>query len=129
MAATKAEFEFTEGHVRILLWMCDSHQDWIDAATKKIMLNGEMPSDNLMRTREGIADLKCWAFRLLDVIQGMSEDNEGGNDEDSDEQDHATTLADFGKTLEEQWSLHRSAERRSMHPLQKLRVWLLSLLR
>ena len=53
--APNADFQFTEGHVRILLWMCDSHQEWIDNASAELMRNGEQPSDNLMRCREGIA--------------------------------------------------------------------------
>ena len=80
MAAPNADFEFTEGHVRILLWMCDSHQDWIEAACAKIMQNGEMPSDNLMRCREGIADLKCWGLRLLDVIEATPDDEDDEDD-------------------------------------------------
>jgi len=129
MAATKTDFEFTEGHIRILLWMCDSHQDWIDAASAKIMQNGEMPSDNLMRCREGIADLKCWAFRLLDVIEATPNDEDDEDDGDLDDDDeHLSRLEDFGQTLEEQWRVHRNFGGRSAHPLQKLRRWLLSVL-
>ncbi len=132
MAAPNADFQFTEGHVRILLWMCDSHQDWIDEASAKIMQNGEMPSDNLMRCREGIADLKCWGFRLLEVIESMSDD-EDYDDDDEDEFDlsnvDSAELADFVSHLEAGWSVHRCAGRRSTHPVQKLRRWLLSLFR
>jgi hypothetical protein len=39
--APNADFQFTEGHVRILLWMCDSHQEWIDNASAELMRNGE----------------------------------------------------------------------------------------
>ena len=35
--APNADFQFTEGHVRILLWMCDSHQEWIDNASAELM--------------------------------------------------------------------------------------------
>ena len=49
MAAPNGDFEFTEGHVRILLWMCDSHQEWVDNACAEIMRGGETPSDNLMQ--------------------------------------------------------------------------------
>jgi len=129
MAATKTDFEFTEGHIRILLWMCDSHQDWIDAASAKIMQNGEMPSDNLMRCREGIADLKCWAFRLLDVIEATPNDEDDEDDGDlNDDDEYLSRLEDFEQTLEEQWRVHRNFEGRSAHPLQKLRRWLLSVL-
>jgi len=129
MAAPNADFQFTEGHVRILLWMCDSHQDWIDAASAKIFENGERPSDNLMRCREGIADLKCWAYRLLEVIEATPDDEECDDDEDEldfDDVDSAK-LADFASNLEAEWRVHRRAGGRSPHPVQKLRRWLLSL--
>ena len=132
MAAPNADFQFTEGHVRILLWMCDSHQDWIDEASAKIMKNGEMPSDNLMRCREGIADLKCWAYRLLEVIEATPDDEEYDDDdeEESDFDDvNSQELADFVSHLEAGWSVHRCAGGRSTHPVQKLRRWLLSLFR
>jgi len=124
--APNADFQFTEGHIRILLWMCESHQDWIDAASAEIMRNGEMPSDNLMRCREGIADLKCWALRLLEVIEATPDDEE--DDDEDDEDEHLSQLEDFTDNLEIQWRLHRSAGGRSLHPLQKLRSWLLSIL-
>jgi hypothetical protein len=130
MAAPNADFQFTEGHVRILLWMCESHQDWVDTASAKIMENGEMPSDNLMRCREGIADLKCWAYRLLEVIEATPDDEEDDDDEDdefdSDDVD-SQELADFVSHLEAGWSVHRRVGRRSAHPVQKLRRWILSL--
>jgi len=128
MAAPNADFEFTEGHVRILLWMCESHQDWVDAACAKIMQNGEMPSDNLMRCREGIADLKCWGLRLLDVIEATPDDGDDEDEDGFDEDDvDSQKLADFADNLEAEWSLYRRAGRRSTHPVQKLRRWLLSL--
>lgn len=123
--APNADFQFTEGHIRILLWMCESHQDWIDVASAEIMRNGERPSDNLMRCREGIADLKCWGLRLLEVIEATPDDEE--YDEDDDE--HSEELVDFSDDLQAEWSLYRSARGRSLHPLQKLRTWLLSLFR
>jgi hypothetical protein len=122
--APNADFQFTEGHIRILLWMCESHQDWIDAASAEIMRNGERPSDNLMRCREGIADLKCWALRLLEVIEATPDDEEY-DDEDDDE--YPEELGDFPEDLQAEWLLYRSARGRSLHPLQKLRTWLLSL--
>jgi hypothetical protein len=125
--APNADFQFTEGHIRILLWMCESHQDWIDAASAEIMRNGEMPSDNLMRCREGIADLKCWAFRLLEVIEATPDDEEYDDEDDDDE--YLSELADFANNLEAEWSVYRGVGRRSPHPLQKLRKWVLSLFR
>lgn len=123
--APNADFQFTEGHVRILLWMCESHQDWIDVASAEIMRNGERPSDNLMRCREGIADLKCWALRLLEVIEATPDDEE--YDDEDDEDEYSSRLEDFTDNLEIEWRLHRSSGRRSVHPLQKLRTWILSL--
>ena len=128
MAAPNADFEFTEGHVRILLWMCESHQQWIDEASARIMQNGEMPSENLMRCREGIADLKCWGLRLLEVIEATPDDEDDEYDDDELEDDvYSQELADFVSHLEAGWSVHRCAGRRSAHPVQKLRRWLLSL--
>jgi hypothetical protein len=127
MAAPNADFEFTEGHIRILLWMCDSHQEWVDNACAKIMQNGEMPSDNLMRCREGIADLKCWGLRLLEIVEATPDDEEY-DDDDEDDDDDSPELARFAGDLEAEWSVYRRAGRRSAHPLQKLRRWLVSLL-
>jgi hypothetical protein len=124
--APNADFQFTEGHIRILLWMCESHQDWIDVASAEIMRNGERPSDNLMRCREGIADLKCWALRLLEVIEATPDDEDYEDEDDDDE--YSSELEDFTENLEIQWRLHRSAGGRPVHPLQKLRTWLLSIL-
>jgi len=126
MAAPNADFEFTEGHVRILLWMCDSHQEWVDNACAKIMQNGEMPSDNLMRCREGIADLKCWALRLLEIIEATPDDEEYDDDDDDDD---PSELARFTGDLEAEWSQYRGLGGRSSRPLQKLRRWLVSLLK
>jgi len=126
--APNADFQFTEGHVRILLWMCDSHQEWIDEASAQLMRNGEHPSDNLMRCREGLADLKCWAYRLLEVIEAtpFDDDDEEYDDEEPDDDD-LSELADFINNLESQWHGDRSAGGRSAHPLQQLQRWLVSL--
>ena len=107
--------------------MCDSHQEWVDNACAKIMKNGEMPSDNLMRCREGIADLKCWALRLLEIVEATPDDEEY-DDEDEDDDEYSPELARFAGDLEAEWSLYRRVGRRSVHPLQKLRRWLVSLL-
>ena len=127
--APNADFQFTEGHVQILLWMCDSHQDWIDSASAEIMRNGEMPSDNLMRCREGIADLKCWGLRLLEVIEATPFDDDDEDDDDDQDLDdeHLPELEDFINNLEREWYNHRSAGRRTAHPLQKLQGWVMSL--
>lgn len=127
MAAPNADFQFTEGHIRLLLWMCQTHQEWIDNATGEIMKNGEQPSDNLMRCREGIADLKCWGLRLLEVIEATPDDDDD-EDEEYDE-DELDELGDFANDLEAQWRLHRSATGRAQNPVQKLRSWLVSLFR
>lgn len=125
MAAPNADFQFTEGHVRILLWMCDTHQEWIDRAANEIMKNGEKPSDNLMRCREGIADLKCWGFRLLEIIEATPDDE----DDEEDEFDEDDELGSFPEDLEAEWRFHRGLGRQSQNPVQKLRSWLVSLLR
>jgi len=126
--APNADFEFTEGHVRILLWMCDSHQEWIDNASAQLMRNGEQPSDNLMRCREGIADLKCWAYRLLEVIEATPFDDDDEDDDDLDDDDeYLPELEDFINNLETQWGNNRGAGRRSAHPVQKLCGWVMSL--
>jgi hypothetical protein len=127
MAAPNADFQFTEGHVRLLLWMCQSHQEWIDSAIAEVMKNGEQPTENLMRCREGIADLKCWGWRLLEIIEATPDD--GDDDEEYDDEDEDDELGDFAADLEAQWRLHRSAGRRAQNPVQKLRSWLVSLLR
>jgi hypothetical protein len=129
--APNADFEFTEGHIRILLWMCESHQDWIDEASAQLMQNGEMPSDNLMRCREGLADLKCWGLRLLEVIEATpfdDEDEEEEYDDESDDDD-LQELAGFINDLEAQWRNDRSARGRSVHPVQKLCGWVMSVFR
>ena len=128
MAAPNADFQFTEGHIRILLWMCDSHQEWIDAAAAEIMRNGEMPSENLMRCREGIADLKCWGLRLMEVIDATPDDEYDEDDDDEPDDEHLSELDDFINNLEAQWSMDRRSRGWPLHPLQKLRWWLLSLL-
>ena len=124
MAAPNGDFEFTEGHIRILLWMCDSHQEWVDNACSKIMQNGEMPSDNLMRCREGIADLKCWAYRLLEIVEATPDDEEDDN-EYGDE--HSPQLENFASDIQAEWGIYRRTRGRSVHPVQKLRRWFVSL--
>lgn len=128
MAAPNADFQFTEGHIRILLWMCDSHQDWIENAAAEIMRNGEMPSDNLMRCREGITDLKCWGLRLMEVIEATPDDEYDEDDDEEFDDEHLSELDDFIGNLEAQWSVDRRSRRWALHPVQKLRRWLLSLL-
>jgi len=109
--------------------MCDSHREWIDTAAAQIMQNGEMPSENLMRCREGIADLKCWGLRLMEVIEATPEDEYDDDDDDEQEYDdeYSSELEDFINNLEAQWGMDRRVGRRSVHPVQKLRRWLLSL--
>jgi len=128
MAAPNADFQFTEGHIRLLLWMCQSQQEWIDKAIGEVMRNGEQPSENLLRCREGIADLRCWGWRLMEVIKATPDDSEDDDDEyDDDEEEDG--LADFADRLEAEWRTYRSAARRAQNPVQKLRWWLVSLLR
>ena len=130
MAAPNGDFQFTEGHVRLLLWMCENHQDWLDSASNEILKNGEMPSENLMNCREGITDLKCWGLRLLEIIEATPDDDDDEDDDfDGEDDDDSLELGDFAAHLERQWVLHRGARGRgSRNPLQKLRSWLLSVL-
>lgn len=127
MAAPNGDFQFTEGHVRLLLWMCETHQEWIDKATSEIMKNGEQPSDNLMRCREGIADLKCWGLRLLEIIEATPDDDD--DDEEYDPEKEDDELGAFADNLEAQWRLYRGSSGRPQNPVQKLRSWFVSLFR
>jgi len=69
---------------------------------------------------------------LLEVIEATPDDEEY-DDDDEEESDFddvdSQELADFVSHLEAGWSVHRRAGRRSAHPVQKLRRWLLSLFR
>ena len=95
------------------------------------MLNGEMPSDNLMRCREGLADLKCWGLRLLEVIEAtpFDDDDEEEEYDDESDDDDLQELAGFINDLEAQWRNDRSLRGRSVHPVQKLCGWVMSLFR
>ena len=126
--APNADMQFTEGHVRLLLWMCNAHQDWVDDAIAQIMREGETPSDNLMFCREGLVDLKVWSLRLLEVIEATPDDEEDeGEQELTDE--HLPELEDFINNLETQWRDDRSAGRRPPHPLSQLCQRVLSIFR
>lgn len=129
MAAPNADFQFTEGHVRVLLWMCDNHQDWVDRAVRDVMKNGDQPSDNLMNCREGINDLKCWGLRLLEVIEATPDDDDDEyDDDDYDDEDQDDGTESFADDLDAQWRKYRGLGNRRRAPLQKLRKWLVSLL-
>jgi hypothetical protein len=66
-------------------------------------------------------------LRLLEIVEATPDDEEY-DDEDEDDDEYLPELARFAGDLEAEWSLYRRVGRRSVHPLQKLRRWLVSLL-
>lgn len=129
--AVNTQFMFSEGHVRLLIWMCEAQAQFIDEACNDILQQGDQPSESLMNCREGVADLKCWALRLLEALEEDDDEDEMDDDEDelfdpSAEQADVEALRD---ALQIRWNVHRSAGRPQRRtPLQGLRSWLLSIL-
>lgn len=128
--AVNTQFMFTEGHIRLLIWMCDAQQDYLERACDDILKQGDQPSDSLLNCREGIAELKIWAHRLLEALEEEDDDeDEMGDDEEFDD-----TLSDDGieaarEALQVKWDVHRGTPRRARRTaLQKLRAWLRSIL-
>ena len=132
--AVNTQFMFTEGHIRLLIWMCEAQAQFIEEACDDVLKEGGRPSENLMHCREGVADLKCWALRLLDALE---EEDDDEDEMDDDEAEFIESLSEQAKTdvealrnaLQIRWDVHRSAggqKRRT--PLQGLRNWLRSLL-
>jgi len=132
--AVNTQFMFTEGHIRLLIWMCEAQAQFIEEACDDVLKEGSRPSENLMHCREGVADLKCWALRLLDALE---EEDDDEDEMDDDEAEFIESLSEQAKTdvealrdaLQVRWNVHRSAggqKRRA--PLQGLRSWLRSLL-
>ena len=133
--AVNTQFAFSEGHIRLLLWMCDVQADFIERAVDDILEQGDQPSDNMLHCREGVADLKCWALRLLEALEeedDYDEDEELSDDDIDDLYDPQADVSEleaFRDHLKIQWKANRSStrpERRTA--LQSLRAWLLSLL-
>ena len=132
--AVNTQFMFTEGHIRLLIWMCEAQAQFIEEACDDVLKEGGRPSENLMHCREGVADLKCWALRLLEALD---EEDDDEDEMDDDEAELIESFSEQAKTdvealrnaLQIRWDVHRSAggqERRT--PLQGLRNWLRSLL-
>ena len=131
--AVDTQFMFTEGHIRLLIWMCDAHQDYLDRACDDILKQGDSPSDNLMNCREGIAELKVWAHRLLEALEEDDDEDEMDDPEYVSEIDEIELskdgLDDVREALDMRWRVHRNAARPPKHdPIQMLRAWLRSLL-
>lgn len=122
------QFMFTEGHIRLLIWMCEAQAQFIEEACDDLLRNGEHPSENLMHCREGVADLKCWGLRLLEAFddyEELDDDNEG----ESSVADSKNDIEVLRKALQVGWDVDRSPRRRqSRTALQSLRNWILSLL-
>lgn len=131
--AVDTQFMFTEGHIRLLIWMCDAHQDYLDRACDDILKQGDSPSDNLMNCREGIAELKVWAHRLLEAIEEDDDEDEMDDPEYVSEIDETELskdgLDDVREALDLRWRVHRNTARPPKRdPVQMLRAWLRSLL-
>lgn len=129
------QFMFTEGHIRLLIWMCDTQQDYLEAACDDIFKQGDCPSDSLMNCLEGVAELKIWAFRLLDSLEDEEEDEIDGEYEEDEEPGgenvycEADDIQSLREALQVEWSVHRNPKEPKRQTLiQKLRAWLRSLL-
>ena len=129
------QFMFTEGHIRLLIWMCDTQQNYLEAACDDILKQGDCPSDSLMNCLEGVAELKIWAFRLLDSLEDEEEyemDSEGEEGEELEEENvycEASDIESLREALQVEWSVHRDPEEPKRQTLiQKLRARLRSLL-
>ena len=128
------QFAFTEGHIRLLVWMCDTQADYIESAVDDILQQGDTPSDNILHCREGIADLKCWALRLQEALdEEYDEDEELGDDNEEDElfelQTDDDELEAFRDYLKVQWKTNRNSRRQKRRTsLQGFRAWLRSIL-
>ena len=80
------QFMFTEGHIRLLIWMCEAQAQFIDEACDDVLRSGEHPSDSLLHCREGVADLKCWGLRLLEALEEDDDEDEAEDDDEDDEE-------------------------------------------
>jgi hypothetical protein len=126
--SASTQFTFTEGHIRLLIWMCDQQAEQLENCFDEALKNNEEPSDVVLNCREGVYELKCWALRLLEQLE-YPEDDEM-EDEDEDLTDDELALQEFRQDLILKSQVHRTAERREERPsaLQKLRLWVLSVL-
>ena len=127
------QFAFTEGHIRLLLWMCDTQAEFIERAVDDILEQGDKPSDNMLNCREGIADLKCWALRLLGALEDEYDEDEEIGDDEAEElfepETDAGELEAFRDYLKIQWQANRRATKpKRRTALQSLRAWLRKIL-
>ena len=126
--SASTQFTFTEGHIRLLIWMCDQQAEALENCFDEALKNNEDPSDVVLNCREGVYELKCWALRLLEQLEYPQDDEMEDEDEDLTEDELA--LQEFRQDLILKSQVHRAAEGREERPgpLQKLRVWVLSVL-
>ena len=126
--AASAQFTFTEGHIRLLIWMCDQQAEQLENCFDEALKNNEDPSDIVLNCREGVYELKCWALRLLEQLDYPDDDEM--EDEDEDLTEDELLLQEFRQDLILRSQVHRAAQRSEERPgaLQKLRLWVLSVL-
>ena len=126
--SASTQFTFTEGHIRLLIWMCDQQAEVLENCFDEALKNNEDPSDVVLNCREGVFELKCWALRLLEQLEYPEDDEMEGEDEDLTEDELA--LQEFRQDLILKSQVHRAAKGREKRPgaLQKLRLWVLSVL-
>ena len=126
--SASTQFTFTEGHIRLLIWMCDQQAEQLENCFDEALKNNEDPSDVVLNCREGVYELKCWAMRLLEQLEYPDDDEMEDEDEDLTEDELA--LQEFRQDLILRSQVHRAAQRREERPgpLQKLRLWVLSVL-
>jgi len=129
--AADTYFTFTEGHIRMLIYMCEQQQEIIQEACDAMLKIDKQPPDALLNAREGVIDLKAWGHRLLECIDEEDLDDELIIDSDTDDDSNPITQDDiesFRQALQTGRPLHRnSAKRTGGNLLQKLRRWYLSL--
>ena len=126
--SASTQFTFTEGHIRLLIWMCDQQAEQLENCFDEALKNNEDPSDVVLNCREGVYELKCWALRLLEQLDYPDDDEMADEGEDFTEDELA--LQEFRQDLILRSQVHRAAERREERKgaFQKLRLWLLSVL-
>ena len=126
--SASTQFTFTEGHIRLLIWMCDQQAEVLENCFDEALKNNEDPSDVVLNCREGVFELKCWALRLLEQLECPEDDEMENENEDFAEDE--LSLQEFRQDLILRSQIHRAAEGREERPgpLQKLRVWVLSVL-
>ena len=126
--SASTQFTFTEGHIRLLIWMCDQQAEQLENCFDEALKNNEDPSDVVLNCREGVYELKCWALRLLEQLEYPDDDEMEDEDEDLAEDELA--LQEFRQDLILRSQIHRANQRTKERPgaLQKLRLWVLSVL-